>query len=81
MNSKRNIRAIKFVIYGIMFTRVSRMILIFAYVLISLTILMILKALTTVAAVEKLDPEVVKLSTIPMSVPITTMKSKRFHAE
>jgi len=42
---------------------------------------MILKALTTVAAVEKLDPVEKMLRSIPMSVPITTTQSKRFQAE
>jgi len=42
---------------------------------------MILKALTTVVAVEMLEPVVTILRTIPASVPITTMQSKMFHAE
>jgi hypothetical protein len=47
----------------------------------SLTILIILKALTTVAAVEKLEPVLVKFRIIPMSVPMTTRQSKTFHPE
>jgi len=42
---------------------------------------MIRKALTTVAAVEKLDPVFRNLKTRPKSVPITTVISNRFHAE
>ena len=81
MNRSKNIRVMKLVICGMMLTKVSRMILIFYWERISLTTLMILKALTTVAAVEKLLPEVVKLRMIPMSVPMTTSISNKFHAE
>mgnify|MGYP007048839447 CR=1 FL=1 len=42
---------------------------------------MILNALTTVVAVEMLDPVVVKLRIMPASVPITTMQSKTFQPE
>ena len=42
---------------------------------------MILKALTTVAAVEKLEPDDVTLKSNPISVPITTRQSNAFHPE
>lgn len=65
-----------------MLTNVSRIILMLAWVLTSLTILMILKALTTVAAVEKLDdPAETIFNRIPISVPMTTIISNKFHAE
>lgn len=47
----------------------------------SLTILIILKALTTVVAPDRLFPDEVKFMTIPISVPITTIQSKTFHPE
>ena len=68
-------------IEGIIFIRVSKMIFRFSWDLMSLTILMILKALTTVAAVEKLEPVVKMLRIIPRSVPITTKQSKTFQLE
>jgi hypothetical protein len=81
MNIMRNIKVIKLEIDGMMLTKVSKIIFKFSWDLISLTILMILKALTTVAAVEKLEPVVKKLSMIPMSVPNTTRQSNTFHPE
>ena len=81
MKSSKNIKAIKLVIYGMMFTSVSRIIFIFSYFLTNLTILIILNALTTVTAVDILDPLENKSRTIPKSVPITTIISNTFHAE
>lgn len=77
----KNSKVMKLVMEGIMLTTASRIILMFSWDLINLTILMILKALTTVVAVEMLDPEVVKFNTKPMSVPITTTQSNTFQPE
>lgn len=81
MNIIRNIRVMKFVMDGMMLTKVSRMIFKLACDRMRRTILIILNALTTVAAVEKLDPELVTLRRSPMSVPMTTRQSKTFQPE
>ena len=64
-----------------MFTSVSKMILTSGYDLTKRTILMILKALTTVAADEKLDPDDTNLRMIPASPLNTTIISKLFQDE
>ena len=81
MNRSKNRREMKLLIYAMMLTTVSRMILMFSYDLTSLTILMILKALTTVAADEKLDPDDTNLRMIPASPLNTTIISKIFQDE
>ena len=67
------------VIYGKMFTNVSRMILMFFACFTILKTLIILKALITVAAVEKFMLLLMKLLIIPKFVPITITKSNLFH--
>lgn len=81
MNIIKKRRVMKLVIDGMMLTTASRIILMLSYDLINLTILMILKALTTVVAVEMLDPEPTQFSIMPASVPITTTQSNLFQPE
>lgn len=68
----------KFVIYGMMLKSVSRISLMFWLFLTSRMIRMILKARTTVAAVEKLAPAESRFRMRPTSVAMTTNASKMF---